>query len=180
VKGDPTPGSANEYASKLEKIHTRLKSTIRASQHCYQVVANRKRSPSPKIQVGDQVFILAKFIRTTRPSRKLAERCLGPFEVTAQPGTHSYLVKLPNHLRAIHPVFHVSQLEPAHPSNIPNHSNLPPPPIEIDGQLEFEVAERCKWGFSCYKQKVKGSSSSPQLRAKGSKGRITERGDKNN
>ena len=40
-------------------------------------------------------------------------------------------------------------------------------------------AERCKRGFSCYKQKVRRSGSSPQSRAKGSKGRMTERGDKN-
>ena len=39
--------------------------------------------------------------------------------------------------------------------------------------------ERCKKRFSCYKQKVKGSGTSPQLRAKGLKGRMTERDDKN-
>ena len=146
VKGNLTPGMANEYAPKLEEIHTRLKKTIWASQHRYQVAANRKHSPSPEIQIGDQVFVLAKFIRTTRPSRKLVERYLGPFEVTGQPGTHSYRVKLPNHLRTIHPVFHVLQLELAHTSSIPKRSNPkrsnpPPPPIEIDGQLEFEVAK---------------------------------------
>jgi len=141
VKGNLTPGTANEYASKLEEIHTRLKKTIWASQHQYQVAANRKRSPSPEIQIRDQVFVLAKFIRTTRPSRKLAERYLGPFEVTGQPGTHSYLVKLPNHLRTIHPVFYMSQLELAYTSSILKCSNPPPPPIEIDGQLEFEVAK---------------------------------------
>jgi len=37
-------------------------------------------------------------------------------------------------------------------------------------------SERCKRGFSCYKQNVKGSGSSPQSCAKGSRGRMTERG----
>ena len=37
---------------------------------------------------------------------------------------------------------------------------------------------RYKMGFSCYKQNVKGSSSSLQSRAKGSRGRMTEKGDK--
>jgi len=91
--------------------------------------------------VGDQVFILAKFIRTTQPSKKLAECYLGPFEVLGKPGTDSYLVKLLNHLRAIHPVFHISQLEPAHSSQIPNRGNALLPPIEIDGHLEFEIAQ---------------------------------------
>jgi len=141
IEGSPTPGSANEYASKLEEIHTKLKQTIRTAQHRYQVAADKRRSPNPEIKVGDQVFILAKFVRTTRPSRKLAERYLGPFKVVGKPGTHSYLIKLPNHLRNIHPVFHISQLEPAYPSKILNRVDPPPPPVEIDGHLKFEVTQ---------------------------------------
>ena len=45
----------------------------------------------------------------------------------------------------------------------------------IMGKLFMIAVERCKRGFSCYKQNVKGSSSSPQLRTKGSRGRMTER-----
>ena len=91
--------------------------------------------------MGDQVFILAKFIKSTRLTKKLSERYLGPFKVIGKPGTHSYLIKLPNHLRTIHPVFHVSQIKPVPLSNIPNRVNPPPPPIEIDSNLEFEVAK---------------------------------------
>ena len=40
----------------------------------------------------------------------------------------------------------------------------------------FHVAERCKGGFSCYKQNVKGSGSSPQLHAKGSRGENDRKG----
>jgi len=87
------------------------------------------------------VFILAKFIKSTQPTKKLSEKYLGPYEVVGKPGTHSYLIKLPNHLRTIHPVFHVLQIEPAPLSNIPNWVNPPPPPLEIDGNLEFEVAQ---------------------------------------
>ena len=39
-------------------------------------------------------------------------------------------------------------------------------------------SEQGKWGFDCDEQNVEGSGSSPQLYAKGSEGRITERGDK--
>jgi len=39
-------------------------------------------------------------------------------------------------------------------------------------------AERGKRGFDYDEQKVEGSSSSPQLRTKGSEGRTTERGDR--
>ena len=44
-------------------------------------------------------------------------------------------------MRAVHPVFHVSQLEPAMPNTIPNQTQPPPPPIEVDGEPEYEVSE---------------------------------------
>jgi len=141
VKRDSTLGPTNKYTSKLEEIHTRLKQSIRMAQRRYQTTADRRHSPDPKILVGDLVFILVKFIKTTQPSKKLAERYLCPFEVVGKPGTHSYLIKLPNHLRAIHPVFHVSQLELAYSSTILGHSNLPPLPVKVNGHLEFKVAQ---------------------------------------
>ena len=42
---------------------------------------------------------------------------------------------------AVHPVFHVSMLEPTHGNTIPECGQLPPPPVEIDGKLEFEISE---------------------------------------
>jgi hypothetical protein len=39
----------------------------------------------------------------------------------------------------IHPVFHVSLLERYYPSNIPGRTPPIPPPVEIDGDEEYEV-----------------------------------------
>jgi hypothetical protein len=44
-------------------------------------------------------------------------------------------------MRAVHPVFHVSMLEPHHPNTIPNRTEEPPAAVEIDGELEYEIAE---------------------------------------
>src|SRR6266705_2286891 len=44
-------------------------------------------------------------------------------------------------MRAIHPVFHVSQIEPSVSNIIPNCTQPPPPPIEIDSKPEFKIAE---------------------------------------
>ena len=41
----------------------------------------------------------------------------------------------------IHPVFHVSLLEPYKDSTIPGRLQAPPPLIEVDGAEEFEVSE---------------------------------------
>ena len=44
-------------------------------------------------------------------------------------------------MRGVHPVFHVSMLEPATPNEILNRTQSLPPPIDIDGELEFEITE---------------------------------------
>jgi len=44
-------------------------------------------------------------------------------------------------MRAVHPIFHVSQLEPATPNTIPNQSQPPPHPNEVDGEPELEITK---------------------------------------
>jgi len=44
-------------------------------------------------------------------------------------------------MRAVHPVYHVSMLNTAPSSNIPNCTEDPPPPVEIEGEVEYEIAE---------------------------------------
>ena len=95
----------------------------------------------PSFSVGQQAFVKAKFFRTTRPSKKLSEKFLGPFEILAQAGSHSYTLRLPDTIKGVHPVFHVSMLEPATPNEIPNRTQSPPPPVEVQGELEYEIAE---------------------------------------
>ena len=133
--------SARTYVADLDELHTELKRVIGEAQKRYQVSADARRTPSPELKIGDQVYVLSKFINTTRPSKKLSEKYLGPFEVIGKPGSHSFLIRLPDHLRSIHPVFHISQLEPAVPNPIPDRTQSPPPPVEVDGTLEFEVEQ---------------------------------------
>jgi hypothetical protein len=130
---------AREFVVDLDELHAELHSQLSAAQKCYQGPADRQRTPAPDFKVGEQAFVKAENICTTRPSKKLSEKSLGPFDIIARPGTHSVTLRLPDHLRAIHPVFHISQLEPATPNTIPNRTQPLPPPIEIDGEIEYEI-----------------------------------------
>jgi hypothetical protein len=141
VERELVSANARDYVADLDELHTELKRNIAEAQRRYQVSADSRRSAPPNIKIGDDVYVLAKFIRTTRPSKKLSEKYLGPFEVIGKPGSLSYLISLPPHMRAIHPVFHVSMLEPSTPNIIPGRTTSPPPPVEIDGSLEYEVEE---------------------------------------
>ena len=77
----------------------------------------------------------------TRPSKKFAEKYLGLFEIIGRAGMHSVILHLPDSMRAVHPVFHVSMLEPSVPNTIPNCTEPPPAPVVIDGEPEYEVTE---------------------------------------
>ncbi|MBW0556438.1 hypothetical protein O181_096153 [Austropuccinia psidii MF-1] len=46
--------------------------------------------------------------------------------------THAYHLKLPSKWKSIHPVFHISLLEPVKTSTIPNWHQEPPPPVIIE------------------------------------------------
>jgi hypothetical protein len=138
---DLSSARAREFAVDLDELHAELRSHIAAAQERYQRSADARRNPAPDFKVGDQVYVKAAFFRTTRPSRKLSEKNLGPFEIIAQVGSLSFTLRLPDSMRAVHPVFHVSMLEPATPNTIPNRIQPPPPPVEIDGEPEFEISE---------------------------------------
>jgi hypothetical protein len=58
-------------------------------------------------------------------------------------------------MRAIHPVFHVSQIEPSIPNIIPNHTQPPPPPVEIDGEPKFKITDILDSKTNCWRHNCK-------------------------
>ena len=136
---DIASSKAQEFVVDLDELHKTLRESIAQAQTYYQKSADRRRSPPPDLKIGDRIFVKAEYFRTTRPTKKLAEKYFGPYEIIAQAGTHSFTIRLPDSMRAVHPVFHVSMLEPATPNEIPGRSEPPPPPIVIDGEPEFEI-----------------------------------------
>src|SRR6266481_8590290 len=112
------------------------------AQKRYQGPTDSKWLPTLEFPIGSKAFVKARYFQTTQPSKKLADKFLGPYEVIAQPGTLSVTLWLPDSLRAIHPIFHISMLEPTTPDPIPGQAQPPPPPLMVDDQPELEIAER--------------------------------------
>jgi hypothetical protein len=131
---------AQEFVIDLNELHTELHTQLTAAQKHYQGPVDHQQIPASDFKVGKQVFVKAENICTTHPSKKPSEKNLGPFDIFAQPGMHSVTIQLPDHLCAIHLVFHVSQLELATLNQIPNQTQPPPPPIKISGEDEYEIA----------------------------------------
>ena len=104
-----TSAQAREYAVDLDSLHQYHCEEMANAQLRYQGL-DAKRSPAPDFKVGDQVYMKAKYFQSTKPSKRLSEKNLGPYSIIAQVGLLSFTLRLPDSMRAVHLVFHVSQL----------------------------------------------------------------------
>ncbi|GAW05911.1 reverse transcriptase-R -integrase [Lentinula edodes] len=133
---------ARDFVVNLDELHVFLREEILLAQSRYKEQADRKRishtrssRSAPKYLFLLSTFALLVLLKNSQKNILVLSRssvdlvlCLTSF-------------KLPDYLRRIHPVFHVSQLEPVTPNPFPNRTQSPPPPIEVDGEEEYNIAE---------------------------------------
>src|SRR5882672_8024042 len=93
---DLASARAHDYAINLQALHEELKLSMTEAQKQYQRGADRHWNPPPEFQIGNRVFVQSQLIRTTHPSKKLADKFLGPFEIIAHPGAVSFTLQLSN------------------------------------------------------------------------------------
>ncbi|MBW0554886.1 hypothetical protein O181_094601 [Austropuccinia psidii MF-1] len=132
---------AGNLSTKLQSVQKVVTEELESSIRILKKYEDRNRAILPDLQPGDKVWLASKTIKTTRPIKKLSERWLGPFEFLKKIDSHAYHLKLPQKWKSFHPVFHVSLLEPVKQSTIPNRNQLPPPPVLVEEQEEWEVAQ---------------------------------------
>ena len=112
-KHDIAFSRAYDFAVDLNELQSTLKAEISMAQQHYQKSADARCSPTSDFKVGDKVFVKAQFFWTTQLSKKLSEKYLGLYEIIAQSGNLSFTLHLPESMHSVHPVFHVSILEPS-------------------------------------------------------------------
>ncbi|MBW0506251.1 hypothetical protein O181_045966 [Austropuccinia psidii MF-1] len=147
---------------KLELVQKVVKEKLESEIRHFKRYADRNRTIPPDLEPGDKVWLASKNIKTTRRTKNLLKRWLRYFGVLKKIGIHAYHLKLPQKWKSIHPVFHVSLLEPVKNSTIPNQNQLPPPPVLVEEQEEWEVAQqldsKLKRGKLWYLSEWKGFS----------------------
>ena len=131
--------AVNEFADRMRDTLSEARAALAKSKDEMARYYNRRRTPAPKFNIGDKVFLDASDIRTTRPSKKLSHRYLGPFEVIRPIGSHAYRLRLPHSMSRIHPVFHVVKLMLAPVDPVGRHVRPPPPPTVVGGEEHYEV-----------------------------------------
>jgi len=146
---------------EMTQLHESLRNEMVAAQFRQKEYYDRHRKPDPNLQSGDMVWLLPRNIKTTRPSKKLDYKRIGPFKILAKIGTSAYKLALPPSM-AIHNTFHISRLEAYQDNRIPSQIKDPPPPIQIEGEDEYELDEiidsRLHYNKLQYRAKWKGYS----------------------
>src|SRR5258705_2948918 len=88
-QADTSLAKVQMFVADLECTQAELKENIAQAQERYRKNADKHRAEAPKLKVGDQAYVKAKFFRTRQPSKKHSEKKLGPFDVIGKPRTHS-------------------------------------------------------------------------------------------
>ena len=119
---------ADDKARLMRELHEELSKNIAHRNLTTAKAANKQRIEGPTFKKGDKVFLSRQNLKTKRPSKKLDNLRVGPFEILEEIGTVNYKLQLPPGMH-IHPVFHKKLLEPA------------PPDAELATDIELEDDE---------------------------------------
>jgi hypothetical protein len=136
--------STSNFVQEIQENIQRASENLTQAQARQKKYADEQRREEEDFEIGEKVLVSAKNITAEnqgrRPTKKLQARYLGPFEILEKISEVNYKLKLPETMR-IHPVFHTSLLKKykENPDEFKTRTQLPPPPVEVDGEEEFEV-----------------------------------------
>jgi hypothetical protein len=125
-----------DWQTRVQRATDRLKS---AQNRMKDMHAHGRREVT--FDEGQEVLLSSKHINIQHSgSRKLLPRYIGPFKILKKIGPVAYKLQLPANMKC-HNVFHVSLL---HAYRKSGRYQPPPPPLLIDGEYEYEVADILK------------------------------------
>jgi hypothetical protein len=125
---------AKKFAIKIHDVWAQTNSYLEAASDRMKSYADKQRHLI-EFTVGDKVLLSTKNLNPKFGCKKLFPKYIGPFLVTSKINNVAYQLELPPRYR-IHNVFHVSLLRPYQDDG---RHHPPPAPLEIDGELEYEV-----------------------------------------
>jgi len=134
---------ANEFAAQMEALTKETSAALTLAAEAMKRSYDRNHQPAKPLAVNNLVLINAKGLKTTCPSKKLDDKCYGPFPVTAPVGIQSYHLGLPVSWK-IHDAFHTSKLTPYILPKFPSQLEPPTVPDLVDTapSLQSIIAHR--------------------------------------
>ncbi|MBW0528632.1 hypothetical protein O181_068347 [Austropuccinia psidii MF-1] len=86
---------SGKLSTKLQSVQKLVKGELESAITQFKKYADRKRTILSDFQPGDSLWLSSKNIKTTRPTKKLSEIWLGPFEVLKKIAINSYNLNFP-------------------------------------------------------------------------------------
>ncbi|MBW0485948.1 hypothetical protein O181_025663 [Austropuccinia psidii MF-1] len=133
---------AGELSTKIQSVQQDVNRELEVSINKFKRYADKSRESPPVVNPGEMMVGYFSNLEESQYS------CLPP-------------------QASIHPIFHISLLEPIKTSTIPNWHQEPPTPIIIEEEEEWEVSQildsKIKRGKLWYLVEWKGFSQDPEI-----------------
>jgi len=133
---------AEEFAREIKERHEEARAALVRLQEKMKRQADRSRKEAEEYRVGDKVLISTKDFSMElmkRVTKKLTEKFIGPYVVRKIVSENTVELELPASLR-IHPVVNVRRIV-KYREQVEGQKKIPPPPVEVAGEKEYEVEE---------------------------------------
>jgi Chromo (CHRromatin Organisation MOdifier) domain len=132
---------ATDFALHLHEVHERLVENVKSAQDLQARYYDAKHE-RVEFSPGNMVWLNASNISTSRPSKKLDWKHLGPFKVVKHIGLQAYQLDLPPRMRQLHSVFHVSLLNLVRSTSLAPRLPPTPPALYVkDDQEYYEIED---------------------------------------
>jgi len=148
---------ADEFTKDLSELFKVLNENLNQARKKQEELTNRHCIEAPNFKLGDKAWINSLLI-IHNGNKKFKPRKLGPYKIIKKISPLSYKLDLSKNIR-IHPVIHVSELEPFYEDHF-GRKKEPPLPVIVDNEEEYEIEKnfdkRKHYGKTQYLIKWKG------------------------
>jgi len=131
---------AEKFVERMRKIQEKVKTALGKAQEEMKKFANRKRREEEEYRVGDLVLLSTKDLKwqiKERRSEKLTKCFVDLYKVKEIVSSNAIELELPKSIK-IYPVVNVSRVWLYKPQ-VEGQKKIPPKPVIIEGEEEFEV-----------------------------------------
>ena len=126
--------------NRLKTLEEARREALAAHETAHRIMRERNTRTFSPWKVGDKVWLEAMNLHLNYPSRKLAPKRQGPFEIAQVLSPLTYCLHLPSTWK-IHDVFHASLLSPYKETETHGPNFSKPPPDLIGAEEEYEVEQ---------------------------------------